>query len=156
MDSYWLAVLGFVLIAAAAAGLAFVAYRHPAAFRDNLGFPLAFLTAVAFVVLSFWNLGALHAQSQALLNAVRDQDQAASATVSSLAERIRDTYLLEVYGLLIAAAIIAYLLLLSRLPELGLVYKSEELGTDESVSSETTSPTGPAPNEPSSNDQPGG
>jgi hypothetical protein len=155
MDSYWPAVLGVVLIAAAG-GLALVAYRHPAAFRENLGLPLAFVTAVAFIGLSFWNLGALHAQSQALLNAVKDQDRAASATVSSLAERIRDTYLLEVYGLLIAVAIIAYLLLLSRLPELGLVQKREERSSDEPVSSETTSPIGPAPNEPSSNDSPGG
>jgi hypothetical protein len=157
MDSYWPAVLGVVLIAAAG-GLAFVAYRHPAAFRENLGLPLAFLTAVAFIVLSFWNLGALHAQSQSLLNAVKDLDRAgsASATVSSLAERIRETYLLEVYGLLIAVAIIAYLLLLSRLPELGVVQKKEEGSTDEPVSGETTSPTGPAPNEPSSNVQPGG
>jgi uncharacterized membrane protein len=148
VDSNWLAVLGVVLIALAG-GLAVVAYRHPVAFRENLGLPLAFLTAVAFIVLSFWNLGALHAQSEALLNAVKSQDRAASATVSSLAERIRDTYLLEIYGMIIAVAIIAYLLLLSRLPELGLVRKSGERSTDELVSSETIGSGGSTPDEPS-------
>ena len=101
MDSNWLAVFGAVLIAIAG-GLAFVAYRHPAAFRENLGIPLAVFTTVAFIFLSFWNLGALHAQSEALLNAVKGSGSSTSATVSSLAERIRDTYLLEVYGLLLA------------------------------------------------------
>ena len=50
METNWLAVLGFALVAAAG-GLAFVAFWHPAGFRENLGFPLAFLTAVAFIVL---------------------------------------------------------------------------------------------------------
>ena len=83
------------------------------------------------------------------LNAVKVQDRAGSATVSSLAESIRDTYLLEVYGLVIASAIIAYLLFLSRLPELGLVRKSGERSADEPVSSQTIDPIGPGPSEPS-------
>lgn len=83
MDSNWLAVFGAVLIAIAG-GLAFVAYRHPAAFRENLGIPLAVFTTVAFIFLSFWNLGALHAQSEALLNAVKGSGSSTSATVSSL------------------------------------------------------------------------
>ena len=94
MDSNWLAVLG-VLLVVLAGGLAFVAFTHPAAFRENLGIPLAFLTAVAFIVLSFWNLGALHAQSEALLCAVKSQDRAASETVAALAQKLRDTYGLE-------------------------------------------------------------
>jgi hypothetical protein len=147
VESSWLAVLGFALVATAG-GLAFVAFWHPVGFRENLGFPLAFLTAVAFIVLSFWNLGALNARSEALLNAVKVQDHTASATVSSLAESIRDTYLLEVYGLVIASAIIAYLLLLSRLPELGLVRKRGEPSTDEPVSSVTIGPSETAPIEP--------
>ena len=148
MDSNWPAVFGALLIAIAG-GLAFVAYRTPAAFRENLGIPLAFLTAVAFIVLSFWNLGALHAQSEALLNAVKGSGSSTSATVSSLAERIRDTYLLEVYGLLIAAGVIAYLLLLSRLPELGLVRKNTEPNASPPALNETISTTEHAPNEPS-------
>jgi len=104
---------------------------------------------VAFIVLSFWNLGALHAQSEALLNAIRGSGSSTSATVSSLAERIRDTYLLEVYGLLVAAGVIAYLLFLSRLPELGLVRKNTEPHASQSALSETISTTDHAPNEPS-------
>jgi hypothetical protein len=148
MDSNWPAIFG-VLLVAIAGGLAFVAYRNPVAFRENLGIPLAFLTAVAFIVLSFWNLGALHAQSEALLNAVKGSGSTTSATVSSLAERIRDTYLLEVYGLLAAAGVIAYLLLLSRLPELGLIRKNAEHSADRPAPNETISPTEQAPNEPS-------
>lgn len=148
MDSNWLAVFGAVLIAIAG-GLAFVAYRHPAAFRENLGIPLAVFTTVAFIFLSFWNLGALHAQSEALLNAVKGSGSSTSATVSSLAERIRDTYLLEVYGLLLAAAVIAYLLFLSRFPELGLVRKNKERSGNQPAPSETISTSGHAPNEPS-------
>ena len=133
MENNWLVVLGFVLVATAG-GLGFVAFWHPTGFRENLGLPLAVLTAVAFIVLSFWNLGALNARSEALLNAVKVQDHTASATVSSLAESIRDTHLLEVYGLVIGIAIIAYLLLLSRLPELGFVRKRGEPSTDEPAS----------------------
>ena len=132
----WLPILASLFVVLAG-GLAFVAYSHPVAFRENLGLPLAFLTAVAFIVLSFWNLGALHAQSEALLNAVKSQDRAANPTVSALAEKISDTYFLEVYGMMVAAGIIAYLLLLSRLPELGLARKNGECKIDEPVSSET-------------------
>ena len=147
MDSNWPTVFGVLLIAIAG-GLAFVAYRKPVAFRENLGVPLAFLTAVGFIVLSFWNLGALHAQSEALLNAVKGPGSSTSPTVASLAERIRDTYLLEVYGLLVAAAVIAYLLVLSRLPELGLVRKNTE-PTSQPAPNQKIDTTEPASHEPS-------
>jgi len=147
MDSNWPTVFGVLLIAIAG-GLAFVAYRKPVAFRENLGVPLAFLTAVGFIVLSFWNLGALHAQSEALLNAVKGSGSSTSPTVTSLAERIRDTYLLEVYGLLVAAAVIAYLLVLSRLPELGLVRKNTE-PTSQPATNQKINTTEHASHEPS-------
>jgi len=41
-----------VAIGSCGAGLAFIAYRHPAAFREDLGIPLAVLTAVAFCPVS--------------------------------------------------------------------------------------------------------
>ena len=148
MDSNWLAVLG-VLLVVLAGGLAFVAFTHPAAFRENLGIPLAFLTAVAFIVLSFWNLGALHAQSEALLCAVKSQDRAASETVAALAQKLRDTYRLEVYGLFIAAAVIAYLFFLSRLPQLGLVRENSLAGAEQQpLPSEPISSAENAPNRP--------
>ena len=148
MDSNWLVIFG-VLLVALAGGLAFVAFRHPLAFRENLGIPLAVLTVVAFIVLSFWNLGALHAQSEALLSAVKGQDRAASETVSALAQKIRNTYLLEVYGLLIAAAVIAYLAFLSRLTHLGLIRANLEGSKNQPVPSEPIGTGVNAPNEPS-------
>ena len=146
MIGNWSAIIGTLLFALAGA-LAFVAYRNPIAFRDNLGIPLAVLTALAFIVLSFWNLGALHAQSEALLTAVKSQDKPALETVSALAQKIRDTYLLELYGLLTTVAVIAYLLLLSRLPQLGLTRPTLEKAGEQPVSSEPISSDSNPPKE---------
>jgi len=98
VNSNWLALLG-ALLAVLAGGLAFVALDILRR-SERICYTPCFPHSSGFYHLKLLEFGRAS-------RAERGQDRAASETIAALAQKIRDTYRLEVYGLFIAAAVIA-------------------------------------------------
>lgn len=105
------------LIIASISGLTFMAYNHPESFRNNIGYPLLFLSIFLLVIGLSAYMGASEATINGLVDEVSKLDNK-ETTVPYYAEKIFNRFKLLKVGLMVFGAAAAYLVFLINLPRI--------------------------------------